>query len=116
MSNKKSTSAKNLLSVIKNNMVTITNTELHYKCEDTVKPISTETIISDLEFYEESGIFADTIDFKYQKISNDIILVQAGNMSPYCECSIMISLKTNKDIPMEKIENMLTGTLLQKSA
>lgn len=116
MSDKKSTSARNLLSVIKNNMVTITNTELHYKCEETVKTVSKEALISDLEFYEESGIFADTIDFKYLKVGNDIILVQAGNMSPYCECSIKISLKINKDIPMNEIENMLTGALLQKSA
>lgn len=60
---KKYTNTMNLMNVIKNKMVSIINVELHYKDEDKIEIITPERFTYDLEFYSESGIFADSIEF-----------------------------------------------------
>ena len=62
-------------------MVTITNAVLYYKGEDKTESITPEAFISDLEFYSESGIFADSIDFRYFRTGKEKLIIQAGNMS-----------------------------------
>lgn len=118
MSNiKRPTSARNLIKAIKSNMVTVTSAELHYKGEDRTESITSEAFLSDLEFYIESGIFADSIDFKYSKSDKERLLVQAGNMSPYCDCSILIEVCANDGISMDDVESQLREELFfQKSA
>ena len=110
------TSARNLIKAIKGNMVTVINAELHYKDEGRIS-ITSETFISDLEFYDESGIFADSIDFKYLRAGKENLLVQIGNMSPFCDHSIAVSLQVNDGISMDDVETQLREELFfQKSA
>lgn len=109
------TSARNLIKAIKSN--TVTNTVLHYKDEDKTVSITPESFMSDLEFYGESGIFADSIDFKYSKTDGRTIIVQAGNMSSYCNCTIAVSLQLNDGITRDDVEIQLREELfIQKSA
>lgn len=111
------TSARNIINAIKESMVTVISVELHYKDEDKTESITPEAFISDLEFYNESGIFADSLDFKYSKSDKGGLLVQAGNMSPYCDCSIAVSLQLNDGISMDNVETQLNEELFfQKSA
>lgn len=111
------TSARNLIKAIKGNMVSVTNVVLHYKDEDKTGSITSESFISDLEFYSESGIFADSIDFRYAKTNDGILLVQAGNMSPYCDCSIAVALQVNDGISRNDVETQLNEELFfRKSA
>ncbi len=111
------TSARNIIKAINGNMVSVTNTVLYYKGEDKSESITPEAFISDLEFFCESGIFADSIDFRYAKTNDRTILIQAGNMSPYCDCSIAVALQVNDSISMDNVETQLKGELFfQKSA
>jgi len=111
------TSARNLINAINGNMVTVTSVELHYKDEDKTEIVTPESFISDLEFYSESGIFADSIDFKYLKSGKENLLVQIGNMSTYCNCSIVMSLQLNDGVTMDDVETQLREELFfQKSA
>lgn len=104
---KKSTNTKNLISVIKDKMVSITSVELRYKDEDHIENISPESFVTDLEFYSESGIFADSIEFQYRKIGTENLQINAGNMSPYCNCSIVVNLHVNDNVLMSEVERGL---------
>ena len=105
------TSARNIIKAINGNMVSVTNAVLHYKGEDKTEGIKPEALISDLEFYSESGIFADSIDFRYAKTNDRTLLV------PYCDCSIAVALQVNDGISMDDVETQLREELFfQKSA
>ena len=62
------TNASRLLKVITNNLVSVTSAVVNHD-ETGKEPISDEKFKEDLEFYINSGIFADTIDFTYEKIA-----------------------------------------------
>lgn len=111
------TSSGNLIKAINGNMVTVTIVVLYYKGEDKTESITPEAFISDLEFYDESGIFADSIDFKYLRAGKENLLVQIGNMSPFCDHSIAVFLQVNDGISMDDVETQLREELFfQKSA
>ena len=111
------TSARNIIKAINGNMVTITNAVLYYKGEDKTESITPEAFISDLEFYSESGIFADSIDFRYFRTGKEKLIIQAGNMSPYCECSILVEVCANDGVTRDDVETQLREELFyQKSA
>lgn len=111
------TSARNLIKVIKSNTVSVTNAVLCYKDEDKTESITPESFMSDLEFYGESGIFADSIDFRYFWTGKQKFIIQAGNMSPYCNCSILVEVCANDGITRDDVETQLREELFfQKSA
>lgn len=111
------TSARNIIKAIKGNMVSVTNAVLHYKGEDKSESITPEALISDLEFYSESGIFANSIDFRYFRTGKEKLIIQAGNMSPYCDCSILVEVCANDGVTRNDVEAQLREELFfQKSA
>lgn len=111
------TSARNLIKAINGNMVSVTNAVLYYKDEDKTVNITPESFMSDLEFYGESGIFADSIDFRYFKMGKQKFIIQAGNMSPYCDCSILVEVCANDGVTRDDVETQLREELFfQKSA
>ena len=114
---KRPTSARNLIQAIKDKVVTVTSIELYHKDEDRTESITPEAFISDLEFYDESGIFADSIDFKYLRAGKENLLVQIGNMSPFCDRIIAVSLQVNDGISMDDVETQFREEFFfQKSA
>lgn len=112
---KKSTNTTNLMNVIKNKMVFITSVELRYKDEDKTEIITPERFTYDLEFYSESGIFSDSIEFQYRKTGTENLQINAGNMSPYCNCSIVVNLHVNESVTMGEVERELSETIFLKS-
>lgn len=57
------------------------------------EPISVEKFKEDLEFYTNSGIFADTIDFSYEKIAENKLHIAIGKASCYCYDDIDVTLQ-----------------------
>ena len=111
------TSARNIIKAINGNMVSVTNAGLHYKGEDKSESITPEALISDLEFYSESGIFAKSIDFRQFRSGKEKFIIQAGNMSPYCDCSILVEVCANDGVTRDDVETQLREELFfQKSA
>lgn len=113
---KKSTNTKNLMNVIKNKMVFITSVELCYKDEDHIESIEPEAFVTDLEFYSESGIFADSIEFQYRKTGTENLQINAGSMSPYCNYSIVVNLHVNESITMGEVERELNETIFSRKS
>lgn len=64
------TTANRLLKAITDNLVSVTSAVVNHD-EGMKEPISFEKFKEDLEFYVNSGIFADTIDFTYEKIAEN---------------------------------------------
>ena len=59
------TNANKLLKAITDNLVSVTSAVVNHD-EGIKEQISDEIFKEDLEFYVNSGIFADTIDFSYE--------------------------------------------------
>ena len=68
MRSRRRTTANRLLKAITDNLVSVTSAVVNHD-EGIKEQISDEKFKEDLEFYVNSGIFADTIDFSYEKIT-----------------------------------------------
>lgn len=105
------TTAKNLQKAIKNNMVTVVNAQTECKDVHEVQTITPEQFVTDLDFYMESGIFSDSLDFKYKITGKEFLQIQVGYMSSFCQHSITATLKLCDGITMEQVEKQLRETI-----
>ncbi len=106
MRSRRRTTANRLLKAITNNLVSVTSAVVNHD-EGMKEPISVEKFKEDLEFYTNSGIFADTIDFTFKKISEGQIRVAIGKMSSYCYDDVDVTLQLNDGVTMDKIIDQL---------
>lgn len=109
---RRTTTAK-LQKIISDNLVTVTSAVVNYDNKG-AEPISVEKFKEDLEFYANSGIFADTIDFTFEKISEDKIHIAIGKMSSYCYDDIDVTLQLNECVAMEEVTKQLYEDLNKK--
>lgn len=100
------TTANRLLTAITDNLVSVTSAVVNHD-EGMKKPISDEKFKEDLEFYVNSGIFADTIDFTYEKIAEDKLLISIGKASCYCYDDIDVILQLSDGVDMETATKQL---------
>ena len=100
------TTANRLLKAITNNLVSVTNAVVNHD-EGMKESISVEKFTEDLEFYTNSGIFADTIDFTYEKIAEDKLSISIGKASCYCYDDIDVTLQLSDDVDMETATKQL---------
>lgn len=100
------TTTARLQKVISDNLVSVTSAVVNY--DDRGKePISTDKFKEDLEFYASSGIFADTIDFTFEKVSEDKLHIAIGKMSSYCYDDMDVTLQLNEGVAMEEVTKQL---------
>lgn len=102
----KYTTARQLQKAIDSDIVTITNVEVESKDDYSVKEISPDQFKDNLDFYMESGIFANSLDCKYE-MQGDGLMVDIGNMSPYCDLCITVNLIVNEGVSREDLEKVL---------
>ena len=102
----KHTTAQNLQKAINENLVTIISAKSQSKDDHSEKIITKEQFKSDLDFYMESGVFADTLDCKYE-INGNNLFVYIGNMSSYCDKCITVNLTVNDDVSKENLEKVI---------
>ena len=97
------TTGSRLQKAIADNLVSVTSAVVNYDEE----PISIDKFKEDLEFYANSGIFADTIDFTFEKISEDSIHIAIGKASCYCYDDIDVTLQLSDGVDMETATKQL---------
>lgn len=102
----KNTTATNLQKALDQNLVTVVNAKVESKDDDGTKAMTPEQFKNDLDFYVESGVFTDSIDFKYELIGNDL-KVYIGNMSSYCNVCITVEMVVNDGVSVNDLENVL---------
>lgn len=100
------TTANRLLKAITDNLVSVTSAVVNHD-ESGKEPISVEKFKEDLEFYTNSGIFADTIDFAYEKIAEDKLHIAIGKASCYCYDDIDVTLQLSDGVDMETATKQL---------
>lgn len=109
---RRTTTAK-LQKVIADNLVSVTNAVVNY--DDRGKEqISTDKFKEDLEFYTNSGIFADTLDFTFEKVGEDQLHIAIGKMSSYCYDDIDVTLQLNDGVAMETVTKQLYEDLNER--
>ena len=87
-------------------MVSVTSAVVNHD-EGIKKQISDEKFKEDLEFYVNSGIFADTIDFTYEKITENKLHIAIGKASCYCYDDIDVTLQLSDGVTMETVTKQL---------
>ena len=103
----KPTSAEKLQKAINEKLVTINEVKVTPKDSDhESKTIPTDQFKNDLDFYIESGIFSDSLDFKYE-ISGKNFTVHIGNMSNYCDSCIAVDMTVNDGVSKNDLENVI---------
>lgn len=107
------TNANRLLKAITDNLVSVTSAVVNHD-EGIKEQISDEKFKEDLEFYANSGIFADTIDFTFEKISEDSIHIAIGKASCYCYDDIDVTLQLSDGVDMETATKELYEDLNEK--
>lgn len=110
----KHTSAQNLQKAIKNNLVSVINAEVECKDTHEAETVSAEKFIADLDFYNESGIFSDSLDFKFEVTGKKFVKIHVGWMSCYCNYCISATLKICEGITMEQVTKQLGETIFSK--
>ena len=107
----KPTTAKNLQKAIKNHLVTVVNAQTECKDTDEIETISPEQFTKNLDCYMESGIFADTLDFKYGITGKEFLQIKVGYRSCYCNNCITATLRLYDGVTMEQTEKQLRETI-----
>lgn len=102
----KNTTATNLQKALDQSLVTVVNIKVESKDDDETKTMTPEQFKNDLDFYVESSVFTDSIDFKYELIGNDL-KVYIGNMSSYCNVCITVEMVVNDGVTKEDLENVI---------
>ena len=100
------TNASNLQKALNQKLVTIKSVTVESKDDHGSKIISAEQFKNDLDFYLESGVFADSIDFKYELSGNEL-KVYIGNMSSFCNVCITVKMVVNDGVDKNDLEKMI---------
>lgn len=100
------TTTERVQKIIADNLVSVTKAVMNYD-DRGAEAIPIEKFKEDLEFYANSGIFADTIDFTFEKVSEDKLHVAIGKMSSYCYDDIDVTLQLNDGVTMGTVTKQL---------
>lgn len=109
---KKRTTTQQLNSAISNNLLHITKAEVYYKTSRKTKTIETDKFKDSLDFLCESGVFADFVDWHYERniSTKGEYILDSGAMNPYSENVVTVYLRVAENVIGEKIEKMLEVT------
>ena len=100
------TRAANLQKALNQKLVTIKSVMVESKDDHESKTITAEQFKNDLDFYMESGVFADSLDFKYSLYGTDLT-VYIGNLSCYCDKCITVELIVNEGVDKNDLKNVI---------
>lgn len=113
------TTTRNLMSVISSKAARVDNVIFRYSSnEPDTEKIEPAKIIESLEYLNESGIFADAVDWKYEIINvpdgENYILVRGGRMASFMACTIDFQLRACGDVRLSDLEKMLRETIFSQ--
>lgn len=103
------TTTQKLQQAIANNLLVIKKAEIYYKTSRKTETIDTEKFKDSLDFLCESGVFADFVDWHYEKniSTKDEYIFDSGAMNPYSENVVTAYLRVADGVNVEDIERTL---------
>ena len=104
------TTTQKLQQAITNNLLHIVKAEVYYKTSRRTETIDTDKFKDSLDFLCESGVFADFVDWHYEKniSEKDEYILDSGAMNPYSENVVTVYLRVADGISREEIEQALS--------
>lgn len=119
----KRTTTSNLMSIISSKTARVENVILRYSSnEPDTEEMDSKKFIEALEFLNESGIFADAVDWKYDIIrgsnedEKDFIMVRGGRLASFMNCTIDFQLRASEDVEINDLEKMLRETIFSRKS
>lgn len=91
-------------------MVAVIEVQTEDKETDEVKEITAEQFCKDLDSYINSGIFSESLDFRYDITGPLDLTVRIGYMSLYCNNCITATLCLCDDTTMKQVKDRLSKT------
>lgn len=107
---KRSTTAKDLQKLFNEYMVIVTSVTVTNKDTNQKNEVTPEQFMNDFEWYMESGIFADSLDFKYELAGNNNIKLFIGYVSGYCDNCIDVVLQFANGATLDQVVDGLNAT------
>lgn len=106
---RKVTTTSKINEAITNNLLHITKTEVHYKTSNKTEIIDADKFKDSLDFLCESGVFADFVDWHYEKniSTKDEYILDSGAMNPYSENVVTVYLRVADGVNGEDVEKAL---------
>lgn len=103
------TTTQKLQQAITNNLLHIVKAEVYYKTSRKTETIDTDKFKDSLDFLCESGVFADFVDWHYERnlSAKDEYILDSGAMNPYSENVVTVYLCVADDVNVEDIERAL---------
>ena len=83
--------------------------KVDYKTSRKTETIDVDKFKAILDFLCESGIFADFVDWHYERniSAKDEYILDSGAMNPYSENVVTVYLRVGNDVDVEDIERTL---------
>lgn len=106
---RKRTTTKQLSTAITNNLLQVIKAECNYKSSDRIDEISKEIFKESLDYLIESGIFADFVDWHFERnlSDKDGYIFNSGAMNPFTENIVTVYLRVCEGVDVEDIEKTL---------
>ena len=103
------TTTKKLHDALSNNLLTINKVQCSYKSSNRIDEISKETFKDYLDFFSESGIFADFIDWHFDMNPSEKgeYILDSGAKNPCSENIITVYLSVGEGLNVEDVETIL---------
>lgn len=107
---RKVTTTSKINEAITNNLLQIIKSEVYYKTSGKTETIDADKFKDSLDFLCESGLFADFVDWHYEKniSTKDEYILDSGAMNPYSENVVTVYLRVADGISREEIEQALS--------
>ena len=107
---RKVTTTSKINEAITNNLLQIIKSEVYYKTSGKTETIDADKFKDSLDFLCESGLFADFVDWHYEKniSAKDEYILDSGAMNPYSENVVTVYLRVADGISREEIEQALS--------
>ncbi len=110
-------SISNLLELIENGTIKITNVQCKTKAFADVAEtdnVTTTDFIESLEYLNESKLFKDAVDFYYEFTNNNGIRIECGLKSPYLDEYFYADCVIQNGVSIEDVESKLRETIFHK--
>ena len=106
------TTTKKISETITNNLLIIEKAECHYKSSDRIDKISADKFKESLDFLCESGVFADFVDWHYERNVSEMdeYIFNSGAMNPFTENIVIVYMSICNGANEEAVERTLLFT------
>lgn len=106
---RKVTTTSKINEAITNNILQIIKSEVYYKTSGKTETIDADKFKDSLDFLCESGLFADFVDWHYEKniSTKDEYILDSGAMNPYSENVVTVYLRVAEGVNGEDVEKAL---------